>query len=111
MGNKPMEAIKVIILESNRAREVNSFEKPKLPNPDTRKAYDGQMEIYDYQYNEWQESENNLREFEIDLSETFKMLKELENKSGLKISHVHVGHDVGSIHNAIVLENGKIRIV
>ena len=107
-----METKKVVILEGNRAREVNPLEIPidVYYKPEYGMQKHPQECFLEDLYT-YEEAENNLREFEIDLSETFKMLKELENKSGLKISHVHVGHDVGSIHNAIVLENGKIRIV
>lgn len=34
-------------------KAVNPTPKPELPDPETRKAYDGQMEAYDLQYNDW----------------------------------------------------------
>ena len=109
-----MEAIKVVILEGNRAREVNHLGVMLMPYHHILRP---NGYILKKELNQWQEAENNLREFEIEMPKfdydfpqdgpTSDMLKSAEIDYEERIGKIATG----SIHNAIILENGKVRIV
>ncbi len=58
-----------------------------------------------------QNYEKLLRAFEIDFSQLQEAFEELEKQVGGSITHVNLGFEVGEIREAILLDNGKIRIV
>jgi hypothetical protein len=97
-----METIKIKYLGGNRAREVNPL--GERPSYDVSKQ-DGNS----YRFIEWKQAEKNLREFEIEEVTVYNK-KELDIEKDVIIKYD--GEDIfklGSTHNAIILENGKVR--
>jgi hypothetical protein len=119
-----METIKIKYLGGNRAREINGFgiEKPKMEKygwyeqagfDDLPSGWmvEGGEEAYYEALEQWKEAESNLREFEIEEVTVYNK-KELDIEKDVIIKYD--GEDIfklGSTHNAIILENGKVRIV
>jgi hypothetical protein len=98
------EQIKVEILQEGlTAKEVNFNVKPFPPDPNKRRAYDGQMEAYDYFYNQWKEAEDKLRTFTID-SWQFK-----PGKMGEVVRFPP--QQIGRIYDAEIIEGNKIKLI
>ena len=102
------ETINIKIIEGGMAIEVNPLgEKPVMSsflwdrkhiNLETSEV----LQLFKVQYTHWEMAEMNLRTFEIETTETHELLKSIDNS---------IGYELNSIHQARILDNGKIEII
>lgn len=58
----------------------------------------------------WQQAEESRKTFEIDVSELNKVFDSVAERLGGKVAHINYGLEPGTIHEAELLPNGKIKI-
>ena len=114
------EELTVRILSGCRqAREVN----PLGEKPNTMDVQKHQLDNYfkSLVVKQWQESESKLRTFEIEMYYTCQSNEEMGKKCDIQCEHCkeyyksldveHNLYEEGSIHQAKLLQNGKILIL